>query len=208
MSYDNKVFKLKFNTHSSHVCLHMGSKSVTWSKQCHVNVTCLSKGLLLMRHFVYIEFIEPANPQYKYYFPNNISGVRRNSRTTMRENTLFVDLLILIISFFTLGRNRVCMFEFQLRVAARHQRVIYYRTFLGTYWLYHEGTDITSQKNGLLEFYGILFDIFQNYFITFRFSYCTDSFVCTVMNRNINNSVDLSVLRNCMLQPGIKMIEL
>jgi hypothetical protein len=84
----------------------------------------------------------------------------------------------------------------QFRDVDRHQWVNCFRTFVGKYCLYHKGSEVTSQKNGLLEYYRILFPTFQKYFITFRYSPCTESFVCTVMNRNINNSVDLLLLRN------------
>ena len=114
----------------------------------------------------------------------------------MRENKLFVDLLHFNNVSLRFSRDCCCVFEFQFRVAARNQRMICFRIFLGTYRLYHEGSDVTSKKNGVLEYYRILFDTFQNYFIPYRFSSCTERFVCTVMNRNINNSVDLSLLRN------------
>jgi len=113
---------------------------------------------------------------------------------------------ILITFLFGIGGIRSCVFEFQFRVAAQHQRMICFRIFLGTYRHYHEGSDVTSQKKGLLEYYCILFHTFQNYFITFRFSSCTESFVCTVMNRNINNSVDWSVLRNESFNLELKLL--
>jgi hypothetical protein len=35
MPYDHNEFKLRFNTHSSHICLHIATLSVTWCKQGH-----------------------------------------------------------------------------------------------------------------------------------------------------------------------------
>jgi hypothetical protein len=50
----------------------------------------------------------------------------------------------------------------QFRDVARHQWIICFRIFVGTYCLYHDGSDITSQKNGLLEYYHTLFYTFKN----------------------------------------------
>jgi len=33
MPYDHNEFKLRFNTHSSHICLHTASLLVTWFEQ-------------------------------------------------------------------------------------------------------------------------------------------------------------------------------
>jgi len=45
MPYDHKEFKLKFNTHSSHI-LHTVKPPVTWWKQCYVTLINFSIGLL------------------------------------------------------------------------------------------------------------------------------------------------------------------
>jgi hypothetical protein len=69
MPSDHNEFKLRFNTHSSHICLHMASLSVTWCKQRSrdVNIamwlSSLSLGLVrIAAIFVHIKVTEPSKP--------------------------------------------------------------------------------------------------------------------------------------------------
>ena len=55
----------------------------------------------------------------------------------------------------------------QFQDVARHQCVICFRIFIGTYCLYHKRSEVTSQKNGLLGIYCVILHSCRKYFVTY-----------------------------------------
>jgi len=53
------------------------------------------------------------------------------------------------------------------KYAARHQWVIRFGIFVGTYCLYHKETEVKSQKNELLGIYCVLIRACRKYFIIY-----------------------------------------